>query len=70
MYTLASLRAHGFDGSKHIPFTKRYRVRCSQCEVLVINGLAAHEQGCPNQVHECRGCGEIIAHKGYCQDCM
>lgn len=24
------------------------RPRCSQCAVLVINGLACHETGCPN----------------------
>ena len=22
--------------------------RCSQCEALVINGMACHETGCPN----------------------
>ena len=27
---------------------KQWRVRCSQCEALVINGIATHERGCPN----------------------
>jgi len=27
-------------------------VRCSQCEALVINGLACHEQRCPNDAPE------------------
>ena len=38
----------GFDRTAHIPFTKRYRIRCSQCEALVINNLPCHETGCPN----------------------
>jgi hypothetical protein len=25
-----------------------WRPRCSQCEALVINGMACHETGCPN----------------------
>jgi len=55
MITLASLRARGFDLSEHIPFTRQYRVRCSQCEACVINGIACHEHGCPNATHECNG---------------
>lgn len=45
---LASLRARGFDTSKVTPFTRGARVGCSQCEALVINGIACHETGCPN----------------------
>ena len=42
------LHAAGFDLSYAVD--KRYqRVRCSQCEALVINGVATHERGCPNQ---------------------
>jgi len=26
----------------------RVKVRCDQCEMLSINGLACHETGCPN----------------------
>jgi len=27
---------------------KRVRVHCDQCQMLVINGVACHETGCPN----------------------
>ena len=37
----------GFDKS-YITEEGGVRVRCSQCEACVINGLAAHEHGCPN----------------------
>lgn len=43
------LHDQGFDESSHIPFTKHYRVKCSQCEALTINGVPCHETGCPNQ---------------------
>ena len=43
-------------------------MRCDQCEMLSINGVACHETGCPNsgkryaygawiRVVECRECG-------------
>lgn len=40
--------ALGFDLAEHVPFTRRYRIRCSQCEAVVINGIPCHEQRCPN----------------------
>jgi hypothetical protein len=40
--------ALGFDRAEHIPFTRQYRIRCSQCDALVINGRPCHETGCPN----------------------
>lgn len=43
------LRARGFDLTKYDRSEHRYRVRCSQCEALVINGVACHETGCPNE---------------------
>ena len=43
-----SLLARGFDLTKYDRSEHRYRVRCSQCEVLVIMGVACHETGCPN----------------------
>ena len=46
------LHDQGFDLSEHIPFTKQFRVRCSQCEAAVINGVPCHENGCPNQVRD------------------
>jgi len=48
MSGLALLRSRGFDGSKHIPGTKRYRIKCSQCQAMTINGIPVHERGCPN----------------------
>ena len=43
-----SLRARGSDLTKYDRSEHRYRVRCSQCEVLIIMGVACHERGCPN----------------------
>ena len=50
MSSLEKLRRLGFDLSTHIPFmfTKTWRIRCSQCAAVVINGIPAHERGCPN----------------------
>ena len=38
----------GFDQSYAIPFEKAWKIRCSQCEALCINGVPTHEHGCPN----------------------
>lgn len=67
---LVELRNRGFDQSKHIPFTSRFSVSCSQCEALCINGIPTHEHGCPNKTFECRGCNATIEYNGYCQDCQ
>lgn len=67
--TLNALRRKGFDESYHVPFTKSFKVKCSQCEAQAINGVACHETGCPHQTHECRGCNAILSYKGYCEDC-
>lgn len=45
--TLDDLTTRGFDKS-YVREDGTIRVRCSQCEALVINGLACHETGCPN----------------------
>lgn len=59
-----------FDESRHVPFTKQYRIRCSQCASLVVNGIPLHERGCPNDTHECNGCNERIpANQRYCNSC-
>lgn len=56
------LHAKGFD------LSKGSRVGCSQCAAVVINGLPVHERGCPNEVHECRGCNAPVEFAGaYCQ---
>lgn len=44
---LRQLRARGFDQS-YRSTSGGYRVKCSQCEALVINGCATHETGCPH----------------------
>ena len=46
------LHDQGFDLSENVLFTKQFRVRCSQCEAAVINGVPCHENGCPNQVRD------------------
>lgn len=68
---LSLLRALGFDLSRHIPFTKQYKVGCSCCSALSINGVPCHETSCPNEKHECRGCNAIVErHVRYCPDCQ
>jgi len=52
MSRVQQLREQGFDESYAIPFEKVWKVRCSQCEALVINGVPCHETGCPNIVKE------------------
>lgn len=42
------LRQRGFDQTTYDRRTGYYRPRCSQCQALVINGVACHETGCPN----------------------
>ena len=67
---LHTLRALGFDSSYHVPFTRQYRIRCSQCEALVIQGTPTHETGCPQIVRECAGCNAIIPNtQRYCEEC-
>jgi hypothetical protein len=46
---VGSLRARGFDKSRHIPGTRRWHVGCSQCQAMTINGIPVHERGCPNE---------------------
>jgi hypothetical protein len=42
------LRKQGFDQTTYDRSTKYYTPKCSQCEALVIQGMACHETGCPN----------------------
>ena len=46
MNRLKQLRKQGFDRSYH--YVRSYKVRCSQCEAVCINGIPTHETGCPN----------------------
>lgn len=43
------LRRQGFDETTYDRRDQSYRPRCSCCSVMVINGIACHETGCPNQ---------------------
>lgn len=77
MTLLDTLHARGFDQSYRLErddsgrFTRACRAKCSQCEALVINGVACHETGCPNLTHECRGCNARVERRGaYCEDCQ
>ena len=49
------LRSLGFDETRYDRESGYYRVRCSQCQAAVINGVACHETGCPNQRRAERG---------------
>lgn len=63
--------AQGFDNSRESENGESIRIKCSQCEALVINGIPTHEHGCPNQMGECRGCGNIVPRNvRYCEDCQ
>lgn len=47
------------------------RISCDQCAAVVINNIPCHEHGCPNAMHECNGCNELIPmRQKYCPDCM
>lgn len=48
-----SLRKRGFDESTYDRSTGYTRVRCSQCQALVICGVPTHETGCPNERNTC-----------------
>lgn len=46
------LRKAGFDLTEYDRSTGEYYIRCSQCDAMVINGVACHERGCPNEKGE------------------
>jgi hypothetical protein len=60
--------AAGFDES-YIK-DKFVKIKCSQCNALVLQGIACHEDHCPNTKYRCRGCYTWIEYYGYCQDCQ
>ena len=43
-----TLRKMGFDLTKYNRSSGYYRVKCSYCDSVVINGVPCHEHGCPN----------------------
>ena len=55
---LEDVLSRGFDKSSRVGrddtgrFCKGVHVRCSQCDAVVINGVAAHERTCPNEPSE------------------
>jgi hypothetical protein len=61
---LAQLHDQGFDQSYACErddsgrFTKTIRVKCSQCEALCINGIATHENRCPNTPRDTDDCDD------------
>ena len=59
----------GFDQSRK--GFNEYRIGCSQCAALVINGIPTHESGCPNQTYPCRGCDTLLRRGSgpYCENC-
>lgn len=63
-------RSLGFDTTRVIGFND-VRVGCSQCAAVCVNGVPVHEQGCPNQTFECKGCNARVPRRGaYCPDCQ
>ena len=70
-HTLDRLEALGFDkSSNRSGWPNLLDVGCSQCNSLVINGVAAHELGCPNKTYECKGCNNPVSRRGaYCEGC-
>ena len=65
---LDSLLAQGFDLS--VRRGAYVTPRCSCCEAIVINGVACHESGCGNAMHECAGCWTMVPMRvRYCEDC-
>lgn len=76
MSRVQSLIDAGFDESEAARddlgrFSRRVRVKCSQCQALVINGMACHETGCLNVVRywECFKCGYDVKQGETCDCC-
>lgn len=72
--TLEQLHERGFDQSAHEASHDAnktgFKVKCSQCDALCINGVPCHEEGCPNQTHECAECDtQIPKRQRLCESC-
>lgn len=48
-WTVAALKALGFDKSERDPEDGGLHLGCSQCQAVAINGTPCHETGCPNK---------------------
>ena len=65
---LADLHAMGFDES--VKSGRYFDLKCSCCNAVAVNGYPIHENGCPNDMHECNGCNALIpARQRYCEEC-
>jgi hypothetical protein len=54
---LETLIYRGFDRSVIDEEDGGVLVKCGACSAIVVNGIAAHERGCPHRGSECRECG-------------
>lgn len=66
------IEALGFDRTTYDSDAGTIRVRCSQCEALVVNGVPCHETGCRNATRECCGCTNRIPalrFRRFCEEC-
>lgn len=69
MSRLAHWQSLGFDESRREGCA--VRIRCSQCQPCLVNGIPLHERGCPHDTHECAGCNTRVPTKvKYCEDCQ
>lgn len=74
--TVKQLKRLGFDSSFKERSSTYVYVRCSQCAVMVIQGIPTHELGCVNGLHrsqtkECKGCNNRVpAGVKYCSECQ
>lgn len=67
------LEALGFTATPDEESPGYLRIKCDRCEALVINGVPAHETGCPNAMRECSGCNNLIPalrFRRFCEECM
>ena len=48
-------------------------MNCPSCEMVAINGVACHEQGCPDawksEIRECKECGALFSPQNRAQPC-
>jgi hypothetical protein len=65
---LAELRSRGFNLSRRVG-PGRWRIDCGACSVVIINGVACHETGCPNTPVACRECGNTYTDRELAAQC-
>lgn len=68
--TMQELEQWGFDKCRKDSTGELITVGCTQCAAVCVNGVPVHETGCPNTMHECKGCNAIIpVRQKYCGEC-